>query len=64
MSFDEVFFSLKSGRWVRRKSWPAGVFYALRGNRLVEHWHDGYERPIVQLPALDVLGDDWEITDD
>lgn len=63
MSFDEVFYSMKTGAWVRRKVWTQGVCIILRGKCLVEHWANGLERPATHLLAKDILEDDWEIVD-
>lgn len=72
MTFPEVFESLKSHRYLRRKSWSPKLFVNLRHTvpliRLVMFTEDKYDMKTIKilsndirLCANDLLADDWEI---
>ena len=72
MTFSEVFESLKSHRYLRRKSWSPKLFVNLRHTvpliRLVMFTADKYDIKTIKilsndirLCANDLLADDWEI---
>lgn len=72
MTFPEVFESLKSHRYLRRKSWNPKLFVNLRHTvpliRLVMFTADKYDIKTIKilsndirLCANDLLADDWEI---
>ena len=75
MTFPEVFESLKSHRYLRRKSWSPKLFINLRHTvpliRLVMFTADKYDMKAIKilsndirLSANDALADDWEIFND
>ena len=75
MTFPEIFESLKSHRYLRRKSWGPKLFINLRHTvpliRLIMFTADKYDMKTIKilsndirLCANDLLADDWEIFND
>lgn len=66
MRFEEILPKLKEGYNIRRKSWPEGNFYYLRGNDIIILYEQKAIGIAVRsseevIKTIDILADDWEM---